>query len=112
MGKESHFLIYIGIVLLFIISTVLMFILMEVSKPVKYTYLVFKVFFVVLFVLYMHKYLMFKFRKYLNIGINELENTPDLNLDLLGNDPEKNKKLIENSPDFNQNLIDYLFKGW
>ncbi len=90
MAKESHFLIYTAIVILFIVMTIIMFVLMEVYKPVYFTYMTLKIFFLVLFVLYMHKYLSFKFRKYLNLDVVE---------------PEVDS-------DFNQNLIDKLFKGW
>lgn len=88
--KESHITIYSSLFLLLLIITLLLYILKNEFPIVNGFYMIFKVFFLVIFVLYMHKYLNVKYRKLLNLD--------DIQ--------------IEDEKDFNQGVIENLFKGW
>jgi hypothetical protein len=84
MNLDKYLLIITGIVIVF---AVLIIVLKELTYT-KYVYMVLKPFFLVLFVLYIHKYLAFKFGKILNLDTND----------------------EDYDTEFNENLIDRLFK--
>ena len=92
MAAPSMLMVYFALILLAILSTGGLYILMELHKPTRYTYIGFKIFFIIIFTLWMHKYLYEKFTKM--IGINDDDNKDDDD---------------DNDDSFNANIIDNLF---
>lgn len=93
MAEPSMLMVYFALILLTVFSTVGLYILMELHKPTKYTYIGFKIFFIIIFTLWMHKYLYEKFKKM--IGIKD--------------DNNKDDDEDDNDDSFSVNIIDNLF---
>jgi len=89
MAQPSLLMIYFALFLLAVIAAGGLYILMELHKPTRYTYIGFKIFFIILFTLWIHKYLYEKFTKM--IGIKE-----DVDTDEENNDDSFNLNLINN----------------
>jgi len=90
MPEPSIYMVYITLILLAVLITVGFHMLMEIHKPTRYTYLGFKIFFIVIFTLWIHKYLYEKFTKMLGIkdenkGTNEKSNDDSFNEKIITN---------------------------
>jgi NhaP-type Na+/H+ or K+/H+ antiporter len=71
--KKPVIMIYIMLIFFAVSLAFLLNIYFQVNKGAYYTYLFFKVFFIIIFTLWMHKYLSNRFIKMLDIKENEEE---------------------------------------
>ena len=88
MAQPSLLMIYFALFLLAVIAAGGLYILMELHKPTRYTYIGFKIFFIIIFTLWMHKYLYEKFTKMIGIDDNDSkddDNDDSFNLNIINN---------------------------
>jgi len=93
MAQPSMLMVYFALILLAILLTVGFFIIMELHKPTKYAYIGFKVFFIIIFTLWMHKYLYQKFTKMIGIKDDGAKDDDD-----------------DNDDSFNMNILENIFE--
>ena len=77
--------IYIALITLGVIITLILYITMTMYKSVYIIYTIFKIFFLVLFILWMNKYFTKHIKKMLNYDVDEPDNEKDFLQNLVKN---------------------------
>jgi len=77
MLDTRYIFVYVYLILLYILTAAIFFIIMEVDKKTFYIYTFFKCFYLILSVLWIHKNLATKLKKILKIDIDEREKDED-----------------------------------
>jgi hypothetical protein len=74
---SRYIFVYVYLILLYIIATAAFYIIMQVDKKTFYIYTFLKCFFLVLFILWVHKNLSNRLKKILKLDIDEKEKDED-----------------------------------